>query len=321
MQVVCGNMQNERAEEKDRLEFRYYEVEKDFPVLALLGDRWEIPYGTDPMHFHNYLEIGYCHYGTGKMFGNSMEEPYGEGTVTVIPKNYPHRTSGNGQEIQKWEYLFIDADQFLENLFRGDLRQIDRSRHRLEKCCMVLNEGTDTEIAVLVRLCLNEMRRRGEFYKESARGTLESLLLHIIRMNEEKGILPLEDISAGKNFEILRKALNYIDENYAEDISIETLVKICNLSESHFRRQFKEYMHSSPKEYINLIRVDHACRLLANTDEAVERIAVLTGFQTAGSLIRNFKKMVGMPPGEWRKKIEGNESHLANYKISILKGW
>lgn len=48
-----------------KAEYRYYEISWDIPVLVLTGEKWETIYGTDNMHFHNYLEIGYCHYGKG----------------------------------------------------------------------------------------------------------------------------------------------------------------------------------------------------------------------------------------------------------------
>ena len=48
-----------------KAEYRYYEISRDIPVLVLTGEKWETIYGTDNMHFHNYLEIGYCHYGKG----------------------------------------------------------------------------------------------------------------------------------------------------------------------------------------------------------------------------------------------------------------
>lgn len=321
MQVVNGKIHGRKKGKKDKLEFRYYEVEKDFPVLALLGERWEIPYGTDPMHFHNYLEIGYCYYGTGNMVGIGMESLYRAGTVTVIPKNYPHRTTGNGDEIQRWEYLFIDADQFLENMFGENQRQVTRSRQRLQTCYRILNEENEPEIGMLVKICLNEMRDKKEFYKKSATAALEALMICILRLFEGDDMLPMSDGFSGKNFDALQRTLNYIDEHYEENIGIGELVKISNLSETHYRRLFKECMHSSPKEYINLVRVDRACRMLASTDDQVENIALYTGFQTVGSLIRNFKKLVGVTPGEWRKRVQGNESHIANYKISILKGW
>ena len=44
--------------QKEKIEYRYYEVPQDFPVIALTGEKWEGIYGTDPMHFHNFLEIG-----------------------------------------------------------------------------------------------------------------------------------------------------------------------------------------------------------------------------------------------------------------------
>lgn len=103
-------------QEKEKIEFRYYELPKDLPILALLGEEWELPYGTDLVHFHNHLEIGYCYYGVGVMCYGEMRTAYDKGTLTVIPKNYPHRTDGGQKDIQKWEYLFIDAEELLRRM-------------------------------------------------------------------------------------------------------------------------------------------------------------------------------------------------------------
>lgn len=91
--------------------------------------------------------------------------------------------------------------------------------------------------------------------------------------------------------------------------------------ESHYRRKFKEYFNTSPAEYINLVRIDHACELLAKTDEKIEDIAVQTGFQTTGSFTRNLKKLVGELPKDWRKKVKDSGTNLGNYNVSMLKGW
>ena len=81
------------AAKKKEIEFRYYEVPQGFPLIVLTGKRWEIRYGTDAMHFHNYLEIGICRYGEGVMYFGKETEPYRDGTVTFIPHNFPHHTS------------------------------------------------------------------------------------------------------------------------------------------------------------------------------------------------------------------------------------
>ena len=89
--------------EKESIEFRYYEIPSDMPLIALLGEEWIRMYGEDAMHFHNCLEIGYCYYGQGNMYFGKREEPYGPGCITIVPKNFhitPNRqmsrqTAGN----------------------------------------------------------------------------------------------------------------------------------------------------------------------------------------------------------------------------------
>ena len=97
-----------KKREKEYVEFRYYEIPQRVPLIALMGERWVTRYGSDPMHFHNYMEIGYCCYGEGVMHLGKEDVKYGEGTVTVIPKNFPHHTTGRDEVFDSWEYLFID---------------------------------------------------------------------------------------------------------------------------------------------------------------------------------------------------------------------
>ena len=89
--------------EKENVEFRYYEIPQGMPVLPLLGEKWITRYGADPMHFHNYLELGYCYSGKGIMHLGDQLVPYRAGTVIVIPRNFPHRTEGDDSNQQKWE--------------------------------------------------------------------------------------------------------------------------------------------------------------------------------------------------------------------------
>lgn len=103
-----------------KAEYRYYELSQDLPLLVLTGEKWETVYGMDNMHFHNYLEVGYCHYGNGIIQFAEKETPYHAGTLTFIPKNIPHRTCPVPEEHnrkQKWEYLFIDTDRILKKSF------------------------------------------------------------------------------------------------------------------------------------------------------------------------------------------------------------
>ena len=70
-----------------KAEYRYYELPQNLPLLALTGEKWETVYGMDNMHFHNYLEVGYCYYGNGIIQFAEKVLPYHAGTLTFIPKN------------------------------------------------------------------------------------------------------------------------------------------------------------------------------------------------------------------------------------------
>lgn len=306
--------------EKERVEFRYYEMPKDLPILALLGEEWEIPYGTDATHFHNHLEIGYCYYGDGQICHGDDNSDYRDGTITIIPKNHPHRTNGDVEQTQKWEYLFVDTDELLYAAYPDRQVWVSRIIRRIGSRCFVLPKEENAEISMLVRLILEEMRQKKEFYMESAKLNMLSLLLHIAQMSEADPIMK-ETTVAGENYTLLLGTLDYIGQHYMEDISIDDLTRISSISESHYRRKFKEYFNTSPAEYINLVRIDHACELLARTDEKIEDIAIQTGFQTLGSFTRNFKKLVGELPKDWRKKVKDSETNLGNYNVSMLKGW
>ena len=114
-----------KKRKKPKMEFRYYQMPAGSPILALLGQKWVQNYGNDVdyLHFHNYLEIGYCYGGDGFMVLGEEEKRFYGGIVTVIPPNYPHTTNSDIGTVSKWEYLFIDVEGFMKNSWIIRLRQ------------------------------------------------------------------------------------------------------------------------------------------------------------------------------------------------------
>ena len=110
-------------------------------------------------------------------------------------------------------------------------------------------------------------------------------------------------------------------ECYMEDIRIGDLAKACHISETHFRRVFTSYMHMSPLEYINKVRIQTACEILKKTDESIADIAYKCGFTTNSTFNRNFRQLMGMSPAEWRKRPENYEQQLLKFDIHSEKGW
>lgn len=313
------NMEQEilQRDKEKKVEYRYYEMPVNSYVLPLLGERWTTNYGRDSLHFHNYLEIGYCYYGKGKIVTEEQSYEYENDTYTVIPKNYIHRTQSNPERIEKWEYLFIDMDRFLAAFYQNEHTAIaDLMKEAIDKNVQVCTAGENPETAEVIRCTLEEARSRKKFYKESIKGCLQTLLVMIARNAASDAKETVED-EKGKKENRLGVVLEYISTHYPEQIRISDLADMCHVSETHLRRLFQEVMNISPLEYMNLVRVQAACHELHRTDKPVDKIRTEVGFETASTFNRNFKKLVGMSPNEWRMK----KKDKADYNISIYKGW
>ena len=112
----------------NKIEFRYYKMPDDVPFLALFGEKWNQQYGRgiDYLHFHNYLEIGYCYEGTGTLVIGKEKHRYFKGCFSVIPQNCVHTTDSDPDTISSWEYLFIDIDTLLSQICQSGIRRINQ---------------------------------------------------------------------------------------------------------------------------------------------------------------------------------------------------
>ena len=307
--------------EKEKVELRYYEIPQELPLMALLGERRIMKYGSDKMHFHNHLEIGYCYFGEGKMYLGEQEKEYQAGSITIIPKNFPHHTRQSGEEPNRWEYLFIDIDRFLKDIFSDrPVVYTNTLIKRLHSSMLLVQKEEQPELEALVQMLLNEIRDKGEFYKPCVEGILLALLLKIARLDKNEVITDVSLMDKQK-FCGIQDALNYVEQHYQEEFRIGELAEICHMSETHFRRVFHSYMNTSPVEYVNLVRIEKSCELLKRTNERVEDIAHKVGFGASCTYIRNFKKVTGLAPLQWRNSAWENGDNPANFNVSVLKGW
>ncbi|MCD7739549.1 MAG: helix-turn-helix transcriptional regulator [Lachnospiraceae bacterium] len=86
-----------------------------------------------------------------------------------------------------------------------------------------------------------------------------------------------------------------------ENISLEQLAGLANLSVSHFCKYFKTVIHKAPIDYINYYRIECACHLLSSTRLSVTEIAYQVGYNDSGYFIRRFKKSKGVTPLQYRE--------------------
>ena len=125
------------------------------------------------------------------------------------------------------------------------------------------------------------------------------ILVEIERRLEKK--IPIKHAN---DFERLEKVVAYIEENYCEELTLETLASVANLSRTYFCNYFKTCNNVTVWEYVTLKRINRAVRLLRSTDRTILDIAVSCGFNNSTNFIRAFKKATGKTPSFFRQKKE-----------------
>jgi len=90
-------------------------------------------------------------------------------------------------------------------------------------------------------------------------------------------------------------------------LSVEELAKLCNLSLSSFKREFKKIFNDTPSNFMNTERVKKAVELLKVSDFTISDIAYETGFNDPSYFARLFKNKMGVSPSTFQEKYRMNQ--------------
>lgn len=111
--------------------------------------------------------------------------------------------------------------------------------------------------------------------------------------------------SGNKNRSILKTAVDFIDSHYMEeDISLNTVANVANVSANHFSALFSQNMGQTFIEYLTTLRMNKAKELLRCTGMRSSEIAGEIGYKDAHYFSYLFKKTQGMTPSDYRKARE-----------------
>lgn len=303
-----------------RLEFRYYNIPTGQYVISKLGPGWEQEYGVGyegMLHFHNYLEIGYCYYGKGRLIIEDRTYHYGDDMFSFIPANIPHVTISEPGNICKWEFLFVDINEFIKNEMKTMRLETEDVIRIINKRGTIKSLRHHEKMGLIIRGIIEECRQEGPYYKESIKGHLMALVIEALRLDEEregaKSKRPLP--------KYIREAIDYIDNNFEQDLKISDVAVNSSISESHFRRMFEETMNMSPVEYLNYVRIKRACALMEKEDVSMEEIGFKVGFTTPSTFNRNFKRFTGTTPYKWKREKDKGMRPGDKMKVTAKPGW
>jgi len=224
--------------------------------------------------------------------------------VTVIPQNVRHLVRGADDSLCRWNWLFVDPVQLKPNLSRQAAAALNRLFQTLSAEDCVFPASDFPQMYELMKLILREMGSDLPFRQEMVRELLSGLFLLLLRRGgPERTSSPVR-----QGMTSIEPAISYIADNYMNEISIKTLSGLCHVSESHFRRLFKQVLGWAPQEYLETVRVARACAMLYNRNYSVTEIAARVGFPSPSSFNRQFRKIYHMSPSQWRRKMSGGKN-------------
>lgn len=213
----------------------------------------------------------------------------------------------------------MDVEDILQKIYGNKPKSVERAVSRIYSRAVMKKIEEEPIIASRIREILEVMRETKELYLEEARGILTALIIDIVRMNPAEGENAVTERE--KNTLVIGRVVDYISEHYMEQLRVDQLAEECHFSENHFRKVFSAYMGMGPLEYINMVRIQTACEYLKTTDKSITEIAQLCGFITNSTFNRNFSRLMGVSPSQWRKRPENYEQQLLKFTIHSEEGW
>ena len=103
-----------------------------------------------------------------------------------------------------------------------------------------------------------------------------------------------------KNTDVIKRVKEYVSKHFPERISLEEAAEYVHLNPAYFSALFSQSTGQTFKEYINMVRIEEAMRLLKNTDYAILDIAVAVGLGDQSYFSKVFKKHTGLTPRQYR---------------------
>lgn len=253
-----------------------------FRLLSISASKYENDWESFP-HSHYYTEIFFIKSGTGHMKIENESIPLAANNLVLIGAQVLHTEFSNPSAPLDYYVLGV------EGLKINTDRPVEYS---------VVNASSNV---AQIRQCfdniLSEMHNRPEGYAEVCQHYLAILVLLICR----KDHISYELVDAPNSSHECHKVKRYIETNYHDKITLDSLASNCNLTKYYLSHKFTEFYRKSPIAYLTEVRITAAKDLLKTTNLSIEEIASGTGFSSSSYFSQTFQKFCHMSPQQYRK--------------------
>lgn len=253
------------------------------------------------LHYHADYELNLVFNTSGKRIINDSVEPFHDIDLVMAGPGALHSWTDKTRKWEKSKARVVTLQFHKDFLYKETLQR--KALEAVHKMLILSVRGI-----VFSKTTARKIKPRliGLSGKQGFNAFIEFLsILHELAISPRQRILSSEAASASpgsRKRDRLYGVFDYIHQNYHTDINATTLASIANLSVSAFSHYFKKHTSLSFEEYLIGYRINHALRLLADTDLNIAEIAFMCGFQNISNFNRQFKKRIHLTPCEYREE-------------------
>ncbi|MCS7464332.1 AraC family transcriptional regulator [Paenibacillus doosanensis] len=255
-------------------------------------------------HFHPFYEIYFLLQGERTYFINGNIYTARRGDMILVNPYDVHRTTSS--EVQEFERILIN---FKETFVPpGGAQTLVRFLPFAQGSSLVrFSMKEQPVVEQMIREMLTECENQQDGYVEYIKSLMSQLLIKIFRQSTEAKQEPLQ--YAHPMHQKISEIATHLNHHFQENITLEQTAKQFYISTSYLSRVFKKVTGFHFREYLQLIRVKEAQRLLRESHEKVLTIAEKTGFEHVAHFNTTFKKVTGMTPLRYRKHNRNSVPH------------
>ncbi|MBQ9956657.1 MAG: AraC family transcriptional regulator [Ruminococcus sp.] len=255
-------------------------------------------FGYVPMHWHEEFEINYILEGSAEFICGEEKFISQKGDIIITQPDTPHSIYPVNGSRQVYDTV----------VFSSEMLSFSESDRCYQQCIEPVIKGTAVIPShITANHCYyNEIRLIIENIFSCAKGDAPHLdmlmrsellrLIWLLQSEAERNEIPARETDA------IRSAILYIQKNFREVITIKQLAEYVHLSPSYFMAQFRASVGFSAIEYISHYRINYICKEIADTKKSISEIAYDSGFRNLSNFNRQFFRIIGSTPTEYRKK-------------------
>jgi AraC family transcriptional regulator len=221
----------------------------------------------------------------------------GRGDIFVTRSKTPYEvrfSSPAGDELEIIQ-VHVAVDQFLaalEAVYPGKADEVD----------VIDLFGRDEALAYLCFACA-EMLSAGTLGKSKRVADLTQLIASFLVEKYTDAASEKPDFRGGLPIRQLRKVEDYVSGNLAEEISVEALAELVDLSPFHFSRVFKQATGMTPLQFVTRERITRAQQLIRETSRSLIEIALDVGYTSPSYFTKVFRRVTRVTPTEFRSSL------------------